>query len=291
MKPVAEAALVIKLGGKILEEAAPRLRLCEQIAVLAGRGHRIVVIHGGGKQVTDLSRRLGIPVIQYQGRRVTDEATLEVVKKVLSSVNGELTSGLVSRGIAAIGMASFEANLLRCRKRPPVTLRINGKNQKVDFGLVADVEGADLRFLFRLWEQGLLPVFSCLCADSKGQILNLNADTLACELAVALQPAKLIFVSDVDGIYLDPLDPSTRVVELEAEQARTYLKQGSLRKGMVPKVETALKALTRGSSLVQIVSGLTENGLLEGLEGRGGTRLVCSEVTKRTATVNSDHPS
>ena len=279
--------LVIKLGGKVLEEEKPRLRLCEQIGVLAHQGHRIVVVHGGGKQVTDLSTRLGIPVIQYQGRRVTNEATLQVVKMVLSAINGELTAALISRRVAAVGMAGFEGNLLRCCKRPPVTLRIDGKDQAVDFGLVAEVEETDPHFLFQLWELGLVPVVSCLCADAQGQILNLNADTVACELAVTLEAARLISVSDVDGVYLDPLDPSTRVSELEAERAREHLERGQLKEGMVAKVETALKALERGVTSVRVVSGLTENGLLEGLEGKGGTRLVSSKASGSGLLVSS----
>lgn len=279
--------LVIKLGGKVLEEEKARLHLCEQVGVLARQGHRIVVVHGGGKQVTDLSMRLGIPVIQYQGRRVTDEATLQVVNMVLSAINGELTAALISRRVAAIGMASFEGNLLRCCKRPPVTLCIEGKDRTVDFGLVADVEETNPRFLFQLWELGLVPVISCLCVDAQGQILNLNADTVACELAVTLEAARLISVSDVDGVYLDPLDPSTRVPELEAEQARAHLERGWLKEGMVAKVETALEALERGVTSVRVVSGLTENGLLEGLEGRGGTRLVSSKVSCTTSMVSS----
>ncbi len=279
--------LVIKLGGKVLEKEKPRLRLCEQIGVLAHQGHRIVVVHGGGKQVTDLSTRLGIPVIQYQGRRVTNEATLQVVKMVLSAINGELTAALISRRVAAVGMAGFEGNLLRCRKRPPVTLCIDGKDQAVDFGLVAEVEETDPHFLFQLWELGLVPVVSCLCADAQGQILNLNADTVACELAVTLEAARLISVSDVDGVYLDPLDPSTRVSELEAERAREHLERGQLKEGMVAKVETALKALERGVTSVRVVSGLTENGLLEGLEGKGGTRLVSSKASGSGLLVSS----
>ena len=271
--------LVVKLSGKVLEEEA-RLHLCRQIGELNRRGHRIVVVHGGGKQLTEVSARLGIPVVQYQGRRVTDEGTLQVAKMVLSAINCDLTAGLIADGVGAIGISGFDGKLVQCHKRPPVPVTVNGSTRTVDFGFVGDIDRADPGVLFQLWELGFLPVVSCLCADSRGQILNLNADTVASELAVALRVRQLISVSDVEGIYLDARDPSTRVPELDAEQAQRYLREGCLTDGMALKVEAALKVLKRGVTAVQIVSGLKENALLEGLEGREGTRLVCSKRSR-----------
>ena len=270
--------LVLKLSGKVLEEVQGRSNLGRQVARLAREGHRLVLVHGGGKQLTALSKRLGLPSKQYQGRRVTDEATLEAAKMVFSAVNRDLVASLLASDATAIGISSFDANLVRCRRRPPIAVtrtETSGekKVQQIDFGLVGEIEKIDTAVLSQLWQLGWIPVVSCLCSDSQGQILNINADTLAAELAIALRAKRLISVSDVDGIYLDPQDPSTIISELSAEQAQEYLHQGALTGGMVPKVEAALKVLEHGVAVVQILSGLREDALLEGLEGESGTLL------------------
>ena len=268
--------LVIKLGGKILEGVEARLSMSRQIAELARQDHQVLIVHGGGKQLTEMSQRLGLSTIRHEGRRVTDEATLEVAKMVFSSVNRELVASLIASGAAAIGISSFDANLVRCRKRPPIPLTLKessreGKVQLIDFGLIAEIESIDTTVLRQLWELQWIPVMSCLCSDPQGQILNINADTLAAELAIALPATRLISVSDVEGIYLDSRDPSNVISELSIEQAQRYLREGILSDGMVPKVETALKVLRQGVEAVQILSGLRQNALLDGLAGETGT--------------------
>ncbi len=270
--------LVLKLSGKVLEEIRGSSHMGRQVAKLAREGHRLVLVHGGGKQLTAFSKRLRLTSKQYQGRRVTDEATLEAAKMVFSAVNRDLVASLLASDVTAIGISSFDVNLVRCRRRPPISVTRTGtcgerKVEKIDFGLVGEVEKIEVAVLSQLWQLGWIPVVSCLCSDSRGQILNINADTLAAELAIALRAERLISVSDVDGIYLDPQDPSTIVSELSAEQAKEYLRQGALTGGMVPKVEAALNVLEHGVAVVQILSGLREGALLEGLEGKSGTFL------------------
>ncbi|MDA2930135.1 acetylglutamate kinase [Acidobacteria bacterium AH-259-O06] len=271
--------LIIKLSGKVLEETQLRLSLCGQIAQLAQEGHRLLIVHGGGKQLTALSERLGIPIVQHQGRRVTDEATLELATMVFSAINCNLVSSLIAWGLPAIGISAFDAKLTSCRRRPPIpvtTTESTGHQsvQSIDFGLVGEIKQIDVSVLSRLWESALFPVVSCLGADDSGQILNINADTLAAELAVALQATRLISVSDVEGIYLDMDDPSSRLAELSAAQARKYLSEGRFTDGMAPKIEAALQVLERGVGSVQILSGLRENALLQGLMGKAGTLLT-----------------
>lgn len=265
--------LVIKLSGKVLEEPAARAGVCRQIAHLVALGNRVVVVHGGGKQLTEYSQRLGIPVIQYNGRRVTDEATLDVAKMVLSAINRDLTATLIGCGLTAVGLSSFDGKLVSCHKRPPIPVQLNGHSQRVDFGFVGEIDGVNAPFIVQLWKLGLVPVISCLCADAAGQILNINADTLAAEVAVAIQAERLVSVSDVEGIYFDPKDPSTKIPELTADQARAYLREGRFQDGMIPKIEVALNVVDRGVP-VQVVSGLVENALLEGIEGSAGSKLT-----------------
>ena len=271
--------LVVKLGGSVLGEAKLRRQLCQQMAQVERDQHELVVVHGGGQQLTDLSRRLGDPIVQHQGRRVTDEATLEAAKMVFSAINRNLVSELLAAGVLAVGIASYDGGLITCRRRPPISITNVGvpgpqRVEQIDFGLVGEVESIDRTVLERFWENGFTPVISCLGADRNGQIFNINADTLAAELAVALQANRLISVSDVNGIYLDVDNPSSRVNQLTAGEARSFLQEGRLTDGMVPKVETALGVLDKGVSAVQIVSGLTSNALLDALSEKAGTTLT-----------------
>ena len=138
---------------------------------------------------------------------------------------------------------------------------------------MGEIEGIDVSLLEKFWESGWLPVVSCLGADSDGQILNINADTLAAELAVELKASRLISVSDVEGIYLDINDASSCISELSTTETQALLSEGRLTNGMVPKVQTALKVLEGGVGSVQIVSGLKEKALLDALEGKAGTMI------------------
>ena len=267
--------LVIKLSGKVLEAGPARRRLSRQIETLASQGEDLIVVHGGGKQLTDLCQRLHIESVQHNGRRVTDAETLDAAKMVFSAINRDLVAALTAKGLRAVGISSFDAQLVRCRRRPPIPVVLPGspldEAELVDFGLVGEVESVDPSFLQQLWKLEAIPVMSCLCADETGQILNINADTLAAELAVAIGADRLISVSDVNGLYLYSQDASTRIPEITPEQAREYLEQGIFTAGMIPKVETVLDALEKGVPVVQIVSGLDDQALLLALESRGGT--------------------
>ncbi len=274
--------LVIKLSGKVLEEDKLQAQLCRQIAQLAHDQHQLVVVHGGGKQLTDWSKRLEIPIVQHQGRRVTDEATLELATMVFSAINRDLVADLVAVGLSPIGISAFDGGLTSCRKRPPLSLTTTDSSdhpssEPIDFGLVGEIESIDTSVLEKFWESRWIPVVSCLGADSDGQILNINADTLAAELAVELKAARLISVSDVEGIYLDINDSSSCISELSATETKALLSKGRLTNGMVPKVQTALKVLEGGVEAVQIVSGVKEKALLDALEGKAGTRLTADK--------------
>ena len=270
--------LVIKLSGKVLEEKKLSAQLCRQIAQLAQDDHQLVVVHGGGKQLTDWSKRLEIPIVQHQGRRVTDEATLELAAMVFSAINRDLVAGLVAVGLSAIGISAFDGRLTSCRKRPPLSMTTTDSSghqssEPIDFGLVGEIESIDTSVLEKFWESGWVPIVSCLGADSNGQILNINADTLAAELAVELKATRLISVSDVEGIYLDINDASSCISELSTTETKALLSEGRLTNGMVPKVETALKVLEGGVGSVQILSGLKENAMLDGVKGKEGTQI------------------
>lgn len=274
--------LVVKLSGKVLEEPVHRDSLCLQVSRLWAKEHALLLVHGGGKQLSQLCRERGIPVIRHAGRRVTDAATLEAAKLAFSALNRELVAALQARGVRAVGFSAFDGGLTRCRRRPPLSVPVlqpdgSQRLETVDFGLIGEILSVDPTLIHLLWQGGITPVVSCLCSDERGQILNINADTLAAELAAGLSAHRLISVSDVDGIYLDPRDLSTRLTRVSLSQLQSYLEEGIFTEGMVPKVQAAMSTLARGVPAVQIVSGLQENALLESLEERSGTLLYGTE--------------
>ena len=264
--------VLIKLSGKILESEALRGSLSEQIRILRDRGVTILMVHGAGKQLTEYCRVNRIPVIQHHGRRVTDDQALEAAVKVFSSVNREITASLLAAGVKAVGMSAFDGNLTASRKRPPIPVSENG--EKVDFGLVAEIEKVEPLVVETLWEAGFTPVISSLCADENGQILNINADTLAAELAVSLAADSLISVSDVQGVYRDLGDPDSLIPRLSLEDAKELLNRKEvISDGMIPKIQNAINALERGVPGYHLVSGLTANSIIAALEGKTGTLL------------------
>ncbi len=269
--------LVIKLSGKVLEEPGLRLDTARQIGALWTAGHSLLVVHGAGKQLTDLSKRLGITVVQYQGRRVTDDKTLEAAKMIFSAVNRDLVALLVNQRIAALGLTAYDALLTRSVKRPPLRVTDGeGVSRDIDFGFVGEVREVNREALRRLVETPYLPVICSLCADESGQVLNINADTLAAEFAIGLSADRLVSVSDVDGIYLDLKDRSSLIPHLTASEAREYLEKGCFTEGMIPKVETALKAVEQGVAAFQVVSGIEKDAILRAIEKDAGTILTAT---------------
>ena len=270
--------LVIKLGGKVVEQEESRKEIAGQIVEIHERGHRLVVVHGGGKQLNEMSHRLGVPIVQHGGRRVTDEATLELAIMVFSLLNCQLVATLIGAGLPALGVSAFEGKITLCQKRPAVSVRAFDKARfgdikRVDFGLVGDILDTDTAFLRRMWKENFIPVISCLGADSTGQILNVNADTLAAEIAIGLQATQLFSVSDVPGIYLTAEKAKKWISKVTNKELEAHLHEGRFTGGMVPKVQATLKVLESGVDSVRILSGLQEGALLRALDGKAGTMI------------------
>ena len=212
---------LIKLSGKVLESRELRESLAGQIQILKDRDFKILVVHGAGKQLSEYCRNNSIPVVQHSGRRVTDLPALDAAVKVFSSVNREITASLLSSGVKSLGFSAFDGNLTTSLKRPPIT--VPGSEGKVDFGFVAVIKKVEPQLINTLWDAGYTPVISSLCSDAGGQLLNINADTLATELAVALSVDFLVSVSDVDGIFMDLDDPGSLIPRLSPDTARELL--------------------------------------------------------------------
>jgi len=270
---------VIKFSGKVTEDKANLLSLAEELALLHQVGIRICVVHGGGKQLTELAQKLGVVQTVIEGRRVTDDDTLDLAKMIFrGKINTEILSALRHRGIHAVGLSGIDGGVIKAERRPPrdVLNRKTGETETVDFGHVGDVVEVDTRLINLLLENDYLPVISSLGADDDGKIYNINADTIASEIASRLSAEKLILLSDVNGIYLDPNDETTKITQLTATEARKMIADGKATGGMIPKLESMISLLSRGVRSAHIIGGSDRNALLsEVFTDRGtGTMLV-----------------
>ena len=243
--------VVIKLGGEVLDGVLLRY-VAADLARAVASGARIVVVHGGGPQATALSQRLGIAPRIVGGRRVTDGATLEVIKMVVAGqLNVDLVAAMRLAGLPAVGVHGA-SGLVRASRRPPRVVSGGGPDP-VDFGAVGDVEGFDLRLLATLADAGYIPVIAGVGLSAAGEVLNINADVVASQLAAALAATALVAVTGVGGVRRDAADPATRIARLTVADARTAIADGTVRGGMIPKLEEAFAPLHAGVGAVHVV--------------------------------------
>jgi acetylglutamate kinase len=265
---------VVKISGKITENPENLSSLAEELALLHQVGIRICVVHGGGKQLSELATRMGIEQTIIEGRRVTDDATLEMAKMIFAGkINIDILSALRNRGIEAVGLSGVDGNIVHAIRRPPkeIVNRETGEREHVDFGHVGDVVEINARLLTVLLGQGYLPVISSLGADTEGTVFNINADTIAGEIAAQLKAEKLILLSDVEGLYLRPGDPETKLSRLTADEAEAMIKNGSATGGMIPKLQSIAALIRQGVHSAHIISGATRNALLSEIFTDSGT--------------------
>jgi acetylglutamate kinase len=256
---------VVKFSGKVTENEENLASLAEELALLHQVGIKICVIHGGGKQLSELAKKLGVAQTVIEGRRVTDDDTLELAKMIFAGkINTEILAALRNHGIEAVGLSGVDGNIVHAEKRPPkkVTDKQTGETKTVDFGNVGDVLEINSRLLRLLLDADYLPVVSSLGADANGQIFNINADTIASEIAIELEAEKLILLSDVNGIYLDPNDETTKLSRLSIGDAEEMIASGRATGGMIPKLQNLMQVVTRGVKSAHVIGGSERNALL-----------------------------
>ncbi len=265
---------VLKISGKVTENHSNLASLAEEIALLHQVGIRVTAVHGGGAQATRLAERLGLQTRLVNGRRVTDDETLEVVKMVFAGkISVEILSALRAHGVHAVGVSGIDGNVVLARRRSKKRMinRETGKRELVDFGNVGDVVNVDPRLLMTLLDAGYMPVVSPLAADEEGRVYNVNADTIASALAIELAAEKLILLSDVPGVLLRPDDPETLVSRLSAAEARKLSRRAAVSGGMVAKLEEISRVAESGVRAVHIVNGNQRNALLSEIFGDRGS--------------------
>jgi acetylglutamate kinase len=254
---------VVKAGGALCGDDAALREVVGQVAVLRDLGIRVVLVHGGGPQTTEMSRRLGLETTMVEGRRVTDAATLDVAVMTLAgSVNTAFLAACRAAGLPAVGLSGIDAGVVKAVRRPPQEKVIDGKPTTVDFGLVGDVDAVDPAVLVRLLDGGTVPVVASLAADDAGQVLNINADTVAARIAQALGAGKLVFLTDTPGLLEDKDDPGSLVSYIDLPGLAALKAKGALDGGMLPKIQAAIGALHGGVERVHLVGWREPSSLL-----------------------------
>lgn len=276
---------VVKLGGEVVGEPESLDGVAGQLALLHSLGIRLVVVHGGGPQATALSRRLGSEPRMVAGRRITDDAALHVAKLVYAGqLNVDLLASLRAHEVEAVGLSGVDAELLTAKRRPPMSVVDDaGQTQKVDFGYVGDIERVDPRVLITLMDARFVPVVASLAGGAEDEVYNVNADTVAESLAVALRAQKLIFLTGAPGVLRDRNDPATLVTFADPDDLAGLMASGSLSGGMRPKVEACIRAATGGVERTHIVDGRAPDALLlEVFTGAGCGTMIVGRKEKAT---------
>ncbi len=257
--------MVIKLGGEIAGNKDALDSLAQDISLLTHVNIRVVVVHGGGPQATNLSKKLGLEPKLVQGRRVTDEDTLAIAKMVFAGqINVDILSALRRHGARAVGLSGVDGDILHAKRRPPTEMKddATGETSVVDFGHVGDVTAVDTDLLALLVDGGYVPVISSLAGDDEGNILNVNADTVASVLARGMEASKLISLTSVSGLLRDASDGTSLISRLTVTEAERLIDEGVVAGGMVPKITTLIEALKGGVDAAVILSGVEESALL-----------------------------
>jgi len=269
---------VFKAGGGVFAERATTRALVEQIGILHYFGVRVVLVHGGGPQLTELSAALGVPTRMVEGRRVTDEKSIDVSAMVLNGlINTRVLSICRDLNIDAVGISGVDAGLVRAHKRPPLALAANG--EVVDYGFVGDIDAVDTTVLMKLLDNGLMPVVSPLSADESGTLLNINADTVAAALGAALGAEKLILCMSTAGILGRVDDPRSLISYTDLRGLKRLRDEGRIADGMLPKAKAIEEALRGGVHRVHVVSYLSPEGILaEVFTNEGTGTLIVADI-------------
>ncbi len=277
-----DKVFVVKFGGELLVDPEHLAAIAGDLTLVHMVGIRLVVVHGGGPQANELSKSLGFSPQVVEGRRVTDQAALEVAKMVFAGkINTEMLGALVRHGGKGVGLSGIDGGMIAAHRRPIRTVMENGKTREIDYGFVGDVDGVDPTLLVNLVDRDFIPVVASLAADADGTILNVNADTIASELAVSLKAEKLIVMTTVPGVYRDFASKSEICSTLTPDEARALVIDGSAGSGMKPKLEACLRAVERGVREAHIINGLDRHSLLAEIFTRKGVgTMVVPQISR-----------
>ncbi len=254
----ADKIIVIKMGGSFMDDERAMNDLITDVVFLNTVGMRPIIVHGGGKAISQAMENRGLEVQFVQGRRYTDQRTLTVVEHVLcNEINRRIVMTIEALGSGAMGLHTLASGVLFGEK-----LFLEDEGRKVDLGFVGRVVAVNARLLELLCQADTIPVIAPLARDKTGTKLNCNADTAAGEVAAALKAEKLVVVSDTHGIRRDPNDPASLAPVLTETEIREMIASGAISSGMLPKVDACLRALGAGVTRTHIIDGRFPHSLL-----------------------------
>jgi acetylglutamate kinase len=273
---------VVKAGGGVFADTESTRVLIEQIAILHYFGVRVVMVHGGGPQTTEVSEALGVPTRMVEGRRVTDQKSVDVAAMVLNGLINTRVLGICRElNIDAVGISGVDAGLVLAHKRPPVKMSTTGET--VDFGYVGDIDVVDPSVIRKLLDNGLMPVISPLSADDRGTLLNINADTVAAAIGAALGAEKLVLCTGAPGILGDVNDPGSLISYTDLAGLKRMREEGRIVTGMLPKAKAIEDAIRGGVRRVHVVSYKAPEGILgEVFTNEGTGTLIVADVNALT---------
>ncbi|MBS6194710.1 MAG: acetylglutamate kinase [Clostridiales bacterium] len=265
--------IVVKYGGSAMVDANLKRQVIQDVVLLKSVGFKPIIVHGGGKEISRWVAKIGMEPKFINGLRVTDEATMEVVEMVLGKVNKELVTLVESLGVKAVGISGKDGGLLSVEKK-----YADGE----DIGFVGNVTSVNPKIINDLLDEDFLPVICPVGMDKNYQTYNINADDAACAIAKAVHAEKLAFLTDIEGVYKDPQDPSTLLSQLFVKDARKLMENGNIGGGMIPKLQNCIDAIEEGVSRVHILDGRTPHCLLlEIFTNKGiGTAILRKDAMK-----------
>jgi len=252
--------IVIKYGGAAMQSEELKAGVMEDVALMAGRGARVVLVHGGGPELSALQKRLGLETRFVEGLRYTDETTIDAALMALcGKVNKDLVRLLENAGQKAVGISGLDGGLLICEKQ-----------QEPDIGFVGRVRQVDTGLLHALLGAGYVPVVSTVGLGVDGQAYNVNADTAAGSIAAALGADCLITMSNIPGVMRDADDPASVIPEIRAGEVEELIEGGVISGGMIPKARGLADAVRKGAASAAIIDGRAPHALRNCAEGAGG---------------------
>ena len=245
--------VVVKYGGSAMLDEELKANVIKDVVLLKLIGFKPIIVHGGGKEISRWVNKVGMEPRFINGLRVTDKDTMEIAEMVLAKVNKELVTLVESLGVQAVGISGKDGGLLQCHKKLS-----NGE----DIGYVGDIEKVNPKFLQDLLDRDFIPIVFPIGYDTNFDSYNINADDAACAIAEAVHAEKLVFLSDIEGVYKDKDDPNTLISELHVHEAEKLISEGYVGGGMIPKLQNCIDAIEEGVNRVHILDGRIPHSLL-----------------------------
>ena len=245
--------IVVKYGGSAMVDEELKQHVIQDVTLLKLVGFKPIIVHGGGKEISRWVEKAGMEPEFVNGLRKTDEATMEIAEMVLNKVNKSLVKLVQELGVNAVGISGKDGGMLKVEKKYS-----NGQ----DIGYVGEITQVNPKILYDLLEKDFLPIICPVGLDDDNNTYNINADDAACAVAKAVKAEKLAFLTDIEGVYKDPKDPSTLISELEVKEAKELIADGYIGGGMLPKLQNCIDAIESGVSRVHILDGRIPHCLL-----------------------------